>query len=80
MKLNVTQRETMLQLQGDLVLVETGDEELLLTIVRIVDVDKQELALVNRQSKAHETWPFTQEVCDRLLPSKDPRAKWRLAL
>jgi hypothetical protein len=79
MKLNVTSRETMLNLQGDLVLLNPGHEdEMLLTIVRVVDVDRQWLALSNRQSKARESYELTQEAADRLSPSKDPRAKWQM--
>ena len=78
MKRDVTNRETMLELQGDLVLVNPGKDELLLTIVRLVDINKQELLLVDRGSKARDTWTLTQELCDRLTPSKDPQAKWAL--
>lgn len=79
MKRDITKREVMLELQGDLVLVNPKHEnELLLTIVRVVDVDRQWLALSNRQSKARESYDLTQEIADRLSPSKDPRAKWQM--
>lgn len=79
MKRDVTKRDVMLELQGDLVLVNPKHEdELLLTIVRVVDVDRQWLALSNRQSKARESWELTQDLADRLAPSKDPRAKWQM--
>jgi hypothetical protein len=76
----VTNQETMLKLQGDLVLVNPGESELLLTIVRAVGIGKQELLLVNRNTKKKESWPLTQELCDRLTPSQDPLAKWTLVI
>ena len=75
MKLDVTKRETMLKLQGDTVLL---NGELVVTIVRVIDVDRQWLELSTRTKKNPECWPLTQELCDQLKPSKDPQAKWVL--
>jgi len=75
MKRDVTRRDTMLELQGDTVLL---DNELVLTIVRVIDVNKQWLELSTRTRKNCESWPLTQELANLLKPSKDPRAKWTL--
>ena len=78
---DVTDVETMRDLQGDLVLVNPGKEdELVLTIVRRMEPDKQELVLVNRNNRKGESWPLTQELCNWLMPSQDPRAKWTLVI
>lgn len=77
MKRDVTNRDTMRELQGDLVLV---DSEMVLTIVRVIDTDRQYLLLANRQTKAREEWLFDQGLLDRLVPIKDLRAKWALNL
>jgi hypothetical protein len=75
----------MLRLQGDRVLLVDGaprrSGSLILTIVQVVDVNKRELMLINREDKSREAWPLTQDLMDRFVPLKnDPTAKWKLTL
>lgn len=79
----------MLAVQGDLVLVykhgANGDlvHAHTLTLVRVIDVDKQEMRLVNRSSKDHKPdWSFTQAWYDRLKPARENKegAKWEVTL
>lgn len=86
MKNKVTDIRTMTSLQGQRVLVEDGTprrkgDELILTIVHLVDVNKRELLLVNRSEKARSAWELDQKMMDLLVPLKgDPRADWKLVL
>jgi len=74
---DITKPDTMRELQGDVVLVIDGKEEMLLTIVRVME-EPQHLVLSNRESKPQdrESFPLSQENADKFKPSKDPRAKW----
>lgn len=78
--MNVTDRRTMLALQGDLVLVIIEKTEFIFTIVHLVDGDRRELLLVNRQNKERQTFPLTQAVLDNMTPVKHKEAKWKLVL
>lgn len=77
---NVNSLDTMLNLQGDRVLIaDDSSDGLILTIIHVVDVKKRELKLVNRDAKNGEEWPLTQDLLNRMVPLKgDPRAKWKL--
>ena len=80
----------MLSLQGDRVLIyqhaEHNGSLLLahvLTLVRVVDVDRQEMRLVNRDSKERDPdWSFTQVWLDKLRPARENKhnAKWEVTL
>lgn len=78
--MKVTDKNTKLKLQGDIVLVIADKDEFLFTIVRFQDGDTDELQLVNRDSKEREIMPVTQAVIDNLVPIKHERAKWKLVL
>jgi hypothetical protein len=85
---DITKPENMLAIQGDLVLVykHEGDAVVLayvLTLVRVMDVGRQEMRLCNRASKDRKPdWPFTQAWYDRLKPARDNKegAKWEVTL
>lgn len=74
---DITKPDTMRDLQGDIVLAHQGKEEMLLTVVRVME-DPQHLLLSNRAQKPHEreSFPLTQDIANEFKPSKDPRAKW----
>jgi len=88
--MNVADPATMLSLQGDRVLVykhtENNGSLLLvhvLTLVRVVDVDRQEMRLVNRDSKDRQPdWACTQVWVDKLRPARENKhnAKWEVTL
>ena len=73
--------------QGDRVIVykhvESGLELAhVLTIVRVMS-DRQEMRLVNRDSKSRQPdWAFSQKWYDRLRPAAENtlRAKWEVTL
>jgi hypothetical protein len=80
---DITKLDTMIELQGDAVLVDDGNETIVLTIVHFVDPPDRRLILVYKEPKVREEWPFTQEMANMLVPFKDPkepRIKWRLKL
>lgn len=75
--------DTLLEIQGDLVLVHQRDTEHLLTLVHVVDTGTRSLRLVNRGSRTGKPdWP----VSDRLLaalrpaPPNDLKAKWTVTV
>lgn len=78
----------MLAVQGDLVLVYKHEGEQLvlayvLTLVRVIDIGKQEMRMVNRGSKDRKPdWAFTQAWYDRLRPAGENKhgAKWEVTL
>lgn len=88
--MDVSQPDTMRKLQGDRVLVYRHSESghLLLahvmTLVRVVGVDGQEMRLVNRDSKDRRpSWAFTQVWLDKLRPApvgNKQNAKWEVTL
>lgn len=80
--------DTLLTLQGDKVLVRGKHadgrvEEWLLTFVHVVDVDRRELRLVNRENKSRQPdWHVKQALLDAVKPAEENKvgAKWRLAI
>lgn len=74
---DITKSDTMRELQGDVVIARQGKEEMLLTIVRVME-DPQHLIMSNRQAKPaeRESFPLTQDIANEFKPSKDPRGKW----
>lgn len=90
--MNVDDPATMLSLQGDRVLVykhsnsENNGALLLayvLTLVRVIDIGRQEMRLVNRDSKERQPdWPCTQIWVDKLRPARENKhsAKWEVTL
>lgn len=86
---DITKPENMLAVQGDLVIVYKHNgmgalEPLhLLTLVRAVDIGRQEMRMVNRESKDRQPdWPFTQVWYDSLRPAGENKAgaKWAVTL
>lgn len=90
--MNVDDPATMLSLQGDRVLVykhsnsENNGALLLayvLTLVRVIDIGRQEMRLVNRDSKERQPdWAFTQVWLEKLRPARENKqnAKWEVTL
>lgn len=78
---DITKPDTMRELQGDTVLAVEGKEEMLLTIIRVMD-EPQRLMLSNREVKPpnRESFPLDQEIANQFKPSKDARAKWHWKL
>ena len=78
----------MLAIQGDRVLVYTheGDSlvlDFVLTLVRCLDLGKQEMRMVNREAKDRQPdWPFTQKWYDSLRPARENKlnAQWEVTL
>lgn len=80
----------MLSLQGNRVLIyrhtDNNGSLLLahvLTLVRVMDVDRQEMRLVNRDSKERQPdWAFTQVWLDKLRPAAVNKhsAQWEVTL
>ena len=85
---DITKPENMLDIQGDLVLVNrhTGSGVELahvMTLVRVIGPGRQEMRLVDRGSKTHKPdWAFTQGWYDRLRPASANKhgAKWEVTL
>ena len=86
---DITQPENMREVQGDRVLVfkqaEGGEpvHAYTLTLVRLMGGGRQEMRLVNRESRTHEPdWAFTQKWYDRLKPARENkvRAKWEVTV
>lgn len=85
---DITKPENMLAIQGDLVAVYKHEADALvhaytMTLVRVVDLDRQEMRLVNRNSKTNKPdWAFTQAWYDRLrVPSNNETgAKWEIVI
>lgn len=83
MKRNVKDRDVMLELQGDIVLVIADKQQFLYTIVRFVDGTEHRLELSDRTRKPKErgeNLPLSQAVLDNLVPIKHEKAKWKLVL
>lgn len=81
--------DAMRKLQGDRVLVyrHADNGHLLLahvlTLVRVIGVDRQEMRLVNRDSKERQPdWSFTPVWFDKLRPAPENKqsAKWQVTL
>lgn len=87
---DVTNVDVMRELQGDRVVVlKLIGQELqmthVLTVVRVVDVDRQELRLVNRENKTHKPdWPLSQAMLDHFKPVghgyEEHKAKWQVTV
>lgn len=85
---DITQRENMLEIQGDRVVaykrVDEGLKQVwVLTLVHVVDEDAHSMGLSNREDKTRQPdWPFTQAYYDRLRPAVDAKtgAKWAITL
>lgn len=80
MKHDVTNPETMRELQGDIVLIIIEGRESLFTIVRFMEGKHGLLQLSNRTDKGTERLDLTQAVFDSMKPIKHEQAKWRLEL
>lgn len=89
--MNVADPATMLSLQGDRVLVYKHNSEnngslllaYVLTLVRVIDIGRQEMRLVNRDSKDRQPdWAFTQVWLEKLRPARENKlnAKWEVTL
>lgn len=80
--MKVTDPATMLQLQGEKVLLVVDKDQSVYTIVLYIDGKQRELQLVNRTAKAHEreAIPLSQAALDRLEPIKHKEAKWKLVI
>jgi len=86
--LDLTQPKNMLALQGDRVVVYKHEGKALvmehvLTLVRVIDFDRQEMRMVNRESKTRlPDWPFTQQGYEHLRPAAENKfnAQWELTL
>lgn len=89
---DITSKDTMRELQGDRVVVLTHDVDgvlyvaHVLTLVRLIDLDHEELRMVNRDSKRHKPdWPLSQAMFDHFKPA-DPedrdklQAKWQVTI
>lgn len=83
MKRDVTSRKTMLDLQGDIVLLVVDDQEFLFTIIRFVDGNTEELQLVDKTVPVRDRptpMPLTQAVLDNMVTIKHEKAKWKLVV
>ena len=79
MNADLSSHATLLQLQGDLVLVYYKGQQLLLTFVHVVDVLGHSLRLVNKQERSRKPdWPVHQEMIDAIEPAAANKqgAKW----
>ena len=85
-KPDITVPRNMLAIQGDRVIVYShGAEQFdyVLTLVRVMDVDTQEMRLVNRDDKSRKPdWLFTQKWYDSLRPARENKenATWEVTL
>ena len=87
-KPDITVPRNMLAIQGDRVLVYNHvDGSLLLnyvlTLIRVIDVDRQEMRMVNREGRTHKPdWLFTQKWHDslKLAEKNQYGAKWQVTL
>lgn len=87
-KPDITQVDTMREVQGDKVVVYTQENGTLearhlLTLIRVVDQEKQELHLVNREKRsAKPDWPLTQAFFDHLRPAAENKfeATWEITV
>lgn len=69
----VTDRSLMLEQQGKRVRVEKSDGSHVwaLTIVHVVDADKHELRLCNRDDKTHKPdWVLSQKLWEAIEPAE----------
>jgi len=73
----VTDRNRMLEIQGDRVLLhKLGVPARVLTIVHAVNETGHELRLVNREDKSGKPdWPISQKLFEAIHPAKDNKAK-----
>jgi hypothetical protein len=87
-KPDISKPANMLAIQGDRVLVYNHVDASLqlvyvLTVIRVIDVDRQEMRLINREGKTHKPdWLFTQKWYDSLRPARANKegAKWEVTL
>ncbi len=87
-KPDITVPKNMLAIQGDRVLVYNHvDDDLqlayVLTLIRVIDVDRQEMRMVNRDNKTGKPdWLFTQKWYDSLRPARPNKenAQWEVTL
>lgn len=85
---DITQPKNMLAIQGERVLVYSheGDQlylDFVLTLVRCIDIGRQEMRMVNREAKDHKPdWAFTQKWYDSLRPARPNKenAQWEVTL
>lgn len=85
---DITVPRNMLEVQGDRVAIfkHAGDGVELahvLTLVRCIDVDRQEMRMINREGKVRKPdWPFTQQWYNSLRPARKnaENAKWEVIL
>ena len=79
--------DTMLKVQGERVVVHwrwhdgTGEGVVLCTFVHVVDVDRRELRLVNRDERSRQPdWGVSQKLFEsiRPMPPNTFNAKWQL--
>lgn len=79
---DVTKLSTMIELQGDIVLVLP--DQVLLTIVHVVDLNRRYLELVDKTEKSKTRYgELTQAAFESMVKAdnqKDPRVKWQLTL
>jgi len=81
--MKLTDKNTLRQLQGDMVLVVIDGEEFLYTIVHFINGENHSLELSDRTKKPKdrgENVPITQAILDNLVPVKHEKAKWKLVL
>ena len=88
-KPDITVPRNMLAIQGDRVLVYSHGSggglllDYVLTLIRVIDVGRQEMRLVNRDDKSRKPdWSFTQKWYDSLRPARENKenAKWEVTL
>ena len=83
---DVTSVETILRVQGDRVLTywrhaDTNVvEEVVLTFVRVVDVDGAQLRLANRSKSHKPDWPVSQRLLEAIGVAEENKlnCKWKL--
>lgn len=79
----VTDRKLMLEQQGKRVLVSKtdGSRTWALTIVHVVDVDKHELRLTNRDDKTRKPdWALSQKLWEAIEPAEANKLNCQYAL
>jgi hypothetical protein len=82
---DITSPEVMVHYQGDRVLVHrtTLASDIVLTLVRVMTTDKQQMRLCNREDKTHKPdWVMTQAMWEATLPAKPNKegCKWELSV
>lgn len=79
MKGSVNNRDNIIQVQGDRVLVLKNGEKRVFTFVHLVSETGHELRLVNREVKAHKPdWEVSQKLWEAIepAPTNPDQAKW----